>query len=235
MHVRRGEERGQADFGWLKSAHTFSFGGYHDPRHMGFGVLRVINDDRVAPRGGFPTHPHRDMEIISYVVEGELAHRDTLGNGSVIRPGEVQRMSAGTGIAHSEENPSADKPVRFLQIWIEPAARGRAPGYEQRAFEVDPGSPIRLVVSPDGAEGSLALGQDARIYRVLFAGAGEARHELPPKRAGYLQVVRGSLTLNGQALVEGDGAALPEGGALTLTASGAAEALLFDLPEVRRA
>ncbi len=234
MQVRKGNERGQADFGWLKSAHTFSFGGYHDPRHMGFGVLRVINDDRVAPRGGFPTHPHRDMEIISYVVEGELGHRDTLGNGSVIRPGEVQRMSAGAGIAHSEENPSPDRPVRFLQIWIEPAVRGRAPGYEQRAFELDPEAPIRLVVSPDGQDGSLEIGQDARIYRVLFATAGEARHTLAPQRAGYFQVVRGSFTLNGQALAEGDGAALPEGGLLTVVAEGAAEALLFDLPEVRR-
>lgn len=233
MEIRPESDRGRVSFGWLQSAHSFSFGHYYRPERMGFGVLRVINDDRVAPAAGFPTHPHRDMEIVSYVVDGALEHRDTLGTGSVMRPGEVQRMSAGRGIAHSEYNHSKREPVRFLQIWIEPAERGREPGYEQRAFELDPDVPLRLVVSPDGADGSVTIGQDARIVRARFCRDGQrASHTLAPGRSAWLQVVRGPVTLGDRKLSEGDGVALPEGGTLELGGDAGSEALLFDLPEV---
>jgi redox-sensitive bicupin YhaK (pirin superfamily) len=233
MEIRPASDRGHVDFGWLKSAHSFSFGHYHRADRMGFGVLRVINDDRVAPDGGFPTHPHRDMEIVSYVVEGALEHRDTLGNGSVIVPGEVQRMSAGRGIAHSEYNHHADREVRFLQIWILPAERGTDPGYEQRDFPFDPEQPLRLVVSPDGRDDSVRIHQDVRILRARFA-RDEQRASLPmpDRRSAWVQVVRGPFSLNGRTLSEGDGVALPEGGTLELAGDAGAEALIFDLPGV---
>ncbi|MDD9941086.1 MAG: pirin family protein [Myxococcales bacterium] len=233
MEIRLAHDRGRAEHGWLKSRHSFSFGDYYDAERMGFGVLRVINDDRVSPGAGFPTHPHRNMEIISYVVEGELEHRDTLGNGSVIRPGEVQRMSAGTGIAHSERNASNTDGLRFLQIWIEPAERGTAPGYEQRAFAVDPERPLRLVVSPSGSDGSVRVGQDARIYRGSFVRDGQdASHTLPEGRSAFVQVVRGALRVRAQEVSEGDAVLLPEGGEVRMEGAAGSEVLLFDLPEV---
>lgn len=235
MEIRPESDRGHVDFGWLKSAHSFSFGDYFRRDRLGFGVLRVINDDRVTPGAGFPTHPHRNMEIVSYVVDGALEHKDTLGTGSVIRPGEVQRMSAGRGIAHSEFNHSSTDGLRFLQIWIEPEARELEPSYEQRAFEVDPDAPLRLVVSPDGAEGSVRVHQDARILRAVFSRPGQgAVVELPPGRSAWVQVVRGPVTLNGSDLAEGDGVTLCEGGRLSLVGEARSEALIFDLPEVPR-
>ncbi|MGD8859766.1 MAG: pirin family protein [Myxococcales bacterium] len=235
MDIRPASDRGHVDFGWLRSAHSFSFGHYYRPDRMGFGVLRVINDDRVAPDGGFPTHPHRDMEIVSYVVDGALEHRDTLGNGSVIRPGEVQRMSAGRGIAHSEYNHDVDREVRFLQIWILPAERGTDPGYEQRDFSLDPEQPLRLVVSPDGRDGSVRIHQDVRILRAHFARDGQrASLALPDGRSAWVQVVHGPVSLGERALSEGDGVALPQGGTLELSGDAGAEALVFDLPEVNR-
>lgn len=234
--LRRAEERGHANHGWLQSAHTFSFANYYDPAHMGFGVLRVINDDRVAPGEGFPRHPHRDMEIISYVVEGALGHRDTLGNGSIIRPGEIQRMSAGRGIAHSEMNGSREEPVRFLQIWVIPRQRGGDPGYEQRHFPYDPARPVDLLVTPNGAGGTVAMGQDVRIFRVRFDEAGETAHALPAGRAAWVQGVRGQLTLDGQRLGEGDGLPLANADAhreLRIVGQPGAEALLLELPPVK--
>lgn len=230
MHVRRGEERGQADFGWLKSAHTFSFGGYHDPRHMGFGVLRVINDDRVAPRGGFPTHPHRDMEIISYVVEGELAHRDTLGNGSVIRPGEVQRMSAGTGVTHSEKNASGTEPVHFLQIWFLPAKRGLPPGYEQKRFaDAEKDGRLRLVASPDGRDGSVTIHSDGSLYAGVFRAAQSAEHPIEKGRHAWVHVARGNVRVNGETLGEGDAISLSDEPAVRIEGIDEGEVLVFDL------
>ncbi|MCA9576643.1 MAG: pirin family protein [Polyangiales bacterium] len=234
--IRRASERGLANHGWLRSAHTFSFANYYDPAHMGFGVLRVLNDDRVDPAEGFPRHPHRDMEIVSYVVEGALAHRDTLGTGSVIRPGEVQRMSAGRGIAHSEMNASQDEPVRFLQIWFLPGARGTDPGYAQQAFPYDPARPIDLMVTPDGEGGTVAIGQDVRIFRVRFDAAGEAAHVLPAGRAAWVQMVRGALSLEGAALREGDGVPLTtvdDDRTFRLVGEPGAEALWMELPPVR--
>lgn len=230
IEIRKSAARGHADHGWLDSRHTFSFADYHDPKHMGFGPLRVINEDRVEPARGFGTHPHRDMEIISYVVDGALAHRDTLGTGSVIRPGEVQLMSAASGIYHSEMNPSADAPVHFLQIWIVPARRGGTPRYDQRKFAPDPKRPIQLVVSPDGAEGSLTIGQDARIYRALLAAGAAVDHPVAPGRRAWVQVVRGRLAIDGVALDAGDGAAITGADELPIEALEAAEALVFDLP-----
>lgn len=223
--VRRAEARGHADHGWLDSRHTFSFASYHDPRFMGFRHLRVINEDRVAPGGGFPTHPHRDMEIVSYVIEGALAHRDTLGTGSVIRPGEVQIMSAGTGIAHSEMNGSDREPVHFLQIWVLPGQRGAAPRYDQRAF---PGEGLVLVASPDGRDGALTLGQDTDIWRWTLSGGGAAVLPLRHRHA-WVQVVRGALEVGGARLRAGDGAALSEETTVPLRAEAAVEALIFDL------
>ncbi len=230
--IRRAEERGHADHGWLDTRHTFSFADYYDSAHMGFGDLRVINEDRVRPGAGFGTHGHRDMEIISYVLEGELAHRDSMGNGSTIRPGEVQRMSAGTGVRHSEANPSRDQPVHFLQIWILPSEQGLAPGYEQKAFpEAERRGRLRLVASPDGRDGSVTIHQDARLSIALLAGGERVRHELAKGRRAFVHVARGELTLNGERLRAGDGAAISDEAALEIagTGDGAAEVLVFDL------
>jgi len=233
IRIRRSEERGHADHGWLDSRHTFSFASYLDPRHMGFGDLRVLNDDRVAPGRGFGTHPHRDMEIVSYVLDGALAHRDSTGSGSVIRPGDVQLLSAGTGVLHSEYNASETEPVRFLQIWVLPARRGTAPRYEQRHVPAEARrGRLRLVAAPDGADGALTIGQDVRILATLL-GAGQAvEHPLAPGRRAWVQVARGSVALDGEPLREGDGAAVEGEAALHLEGRGAdaeAEVLVFDL------
>ena len=231
IDVRRAKERGHANHGWLDTWHTFSFSGYYDERFMGFRTLRVINEDTVAPGQGFPPHGHRDMEILSYVLEGGLEHKDSLGTGSVIRPGDVQRMSAGTGVRHSEFNASRAEPVHFLQIWIEPAKTGIAPGYEQKAFsEADKRGRLRLVASPDGAEGSLTIHQDARVYATVLAPGEAVTHRLTPRRHAWVQVTRGTLTLNSEPLAQGDGAAISDEATVSLTGETDAEALLFDLP-----
>lgn len=231
IQVRRSEERGHANHGWLDTRHTFSFADYYDPAHMGFGPLRVINEDRVAPGAGFPTHGHRDMEIISYVLEGALEHKDSLGTGSVIRPGEVQRMSAGTGVRHSEYNPSRTEPVHFLQIWIEPDQNALAPSYEQKAFAPDDlDGRLRLIASPDGREGSVTIQQDARIYAVRLNGQGPVVHRLAPGRRAYVHLARGEAELNGQRLAAGDGAAIEAEADVRLTSPSSAEILIFDLP-----
>jgi hypothetical protein len=227
--VRRASERGHGDHGWLDTWHTFSFANYYDPRFVGFRVLRVINEDTVAPGQGFPTHAHRDMEILSYVLDGALQHRDSLGTGSVIRPGDVQRMSAGTGVRHSEFNASTAEPVHFLQIWIEPAAAGLAPGYEQKTFD-DTRDRLRLVASPDGADGSLTIHQDARVYAARLAPGVEVEHRLAAGRHAWVQVARGALALSGRRLAHGDGAGVSGDAAFTLRAERDAEALVFDLP-----
>ena len=229
LRLRRSDERGHARHGWLDSRHTFSFADYHDPRHMGFRDLRVINEDRVEPGRGFAPHAHRDMEIVSYVLAGALAHEDSLGNGSVIRPGDVQRMSAGTGITHGEQNPSASEPVHFLQIWILPEREGLAPSYEQKHFPAEERrGRLRLVASRDGREGSIRIHQDVDLFATLL-GAGDAlEHALRPGRHAWLQLARGRCTLNGVALEAGDGAAVSEERSLRL-AGGDAELLLFDL------
>ncbi len=225
--LRKGEERGRADHGWLKSFHTFSFADYHDPSEMGYGDLRVINDDRVEPSKGFGTHSHRDMEIVSYVVEGELAHKDSMGNTSTITRGDVQRMSAGTGVLHSEYNPSSSSLVHFLQIWILPEKKGIEPGYEQKHFsEEDKLNRLLLIVSKSGREGSVSLNQDADIYAALLDGA-EASHRMGPGRIAYLHVVKGDIRLNGLDLSSGDGAKIRNEDTLFL--SGKGELLLFDL------
>lgn len=229
MKIRRANERGHAQHGWLDSHHTFSFAGYYDPRHMGFGPLRVINDDRVAPGAGFGTHPHRDMEIISYVVEGALEHRDSMGHGSTIRPGDVQRMSAGTGVRHSEYNHDPANPVRFLQIWIEPREKGLAPSYAQHHFGDERLNRLRLVVAPDGEDGALTVAQDVRLYASVLGPDHELTHDLAAGRKAWLQVVRGTLVLNGEALHEGDGAALTEPTRLTMHTHEAVELILFDM------
>src|SRR5262245_27464338 len=209
--VRPSEARGRAEHGWLHSRHTFSFADYHDPRHMGFRVLRVINEDVVEPGMGFGRHGHRDMEIISYVLEGGLQHADSLGTGSVIRPGEVQRMSAGTGVLHSEMNASPDQRVHFLQIWIEPAQRGVAPGYEQRAYPAEERRDrLRLVASPDGAQGSLTIHQDARLFAALLSAGGSVSHPLAGGRHSWVQVARGAVKVGEAALRAGDGAAISD-------------------------
>ena len=226
--VRRSSERGHFDHGWLDTRHTFSFADYHDPEHMGFRSLRVLNEDRVRPGQGFGTHGHRDMEILSVVLEGALAHRDSMGNGSVIRPGDVQRMTAGTGVRHSEFNASATEPVHFLQIWILPDRDGLAPGYEQRHVPAaERHDRLRLVASPDGADGSLTVHQDARVYATSIGPDADVRHPIAPGRHAFVQVTAGSLDLNGVELVEGDGAALS--GEAEVRLRGAGEALVFDL------
>jgi quercetin 2,3-dioxygenase len=228
--LRRSAERGYADHGWLRSFHTFSFAGYQDPRHMGFGPLRVINEDRVSPGAGFGTHGHRDMEIVSYVLEGALAHQDSMGNGSTIVPGDVQRMSAGTGVRHSEFNHDAAKVTHFLQIWIEPDKAGLAPSYEQKHFAAaEKRGRLRLVASPDGAEGSVRLHQDARLYAGLLDGAEQARLELAPGRRIYVHLARGRLRANGEVLEAGD-ALKSDARQLQLEDGEAAEVLVFDLP-----
>ncbi|MEW6337743.1 MAG: pirin family protein [Acidobacteriota bacterium] len=230
--VRKAAARGTTRLSWLDSRHTFSFNAYLDPDWMGFGPLRVINDDVVAPGGGFGTHGHRDMEILSFVVEGALEHRDSLGNGSVVVPGEVQRMSAGTGIRHSEFNPSLSEPSRFLQVWIEPDTHGLPPSYEQRAFAgaADDGAAV-LVASRDGRDGSLTIHQDASVYTASLAGARALEVPLAAGRAAWVQVVSGTVAVNGIALSEGDGAALAGEAALRLTADSPTRTIVFDLPE----
>jgi redox-sensitive bicupin YhaK (pirin superfamily) len=228
--VRKSNERGHANHGWLDSHHSFSFADYHDPRHMGFGALRVINEDRVAPGSGFGTHGHRDMEIITYVLEGELGHKDSIGNGSVIRPGDVQRMSAGSGIRHSEYNHAQKEETHFLQIWIEPNVRGIAPGYEEKRFEpAEKRGRLRLVASPDGADGSVLIHQDARLYVGLFDGAETATLALAPGRRAYVHVARGSVSVNGIALEAGDALKVSEEAAVALANGANAEVLVFDL------
>ena len=230
LTLRRSSERGHADHGWLNSYHSFSFAGYHDPAHMGFGPLRVINEDRIQPDTGFGTHGHRDMEIISYVLEGELAHKDNMGNGSVIRPGDVQRMSAGTGVQHSEYN-HAKAPTHFLQIWIEPDVQGIAPGYEEKHFSpADKRGQLKLVASPDGADGSVKVHQDAKIYAGLFDGTEAAQFALAANRKAYVHVARGSIEINGEKLSPGDAAKISGEVAVALANGAAAEVLLFDLP-----
>ena len=231
MQIRRGSERGHARHGWLESYHSFSFADYHDPAHMGYGALRVINEDRVQPGTGFGTHGHRDMEIISYVLEGALAHQDSMGNGSTIVPGDVQRMSAGRGVMHSEFNHEKNATTHFLQIWIEPGARGIAPGYEQKHFDADSKrGRLRLVASPDAADGSVTIHQDARIYAGLFDGAERAVHLLAAGRKAYLHLARGKLTVNGTPLEAGDAVMMTGAARITLQQGAGAEALLFDLP-----
>lgn len=228
--IRRAGDRGRADFGWLDSRHTFSFGHYHDPAHMGFGPLRVINDDRVAPGGGFPTHPHRDMEIVSYVLDGALEHKDSLGNGSVIRPGDVQRMSAGTGIRHSEFNASRRDPVHFLQIWLIPETAGIAPGYEQKFFaDEEKRGRLRLVASRDGRDGSVTIHTDADLWATVL-GAGETvTHDIVAGRGGWIHVARGTVLFEGERLEEGDGVAIGTSGSLRLEGVDEAEVLIFDM------
>jgi quercetin 2,3-dioxygenase len=229
IRIRRAEERGHFDHGWLDTSHTFSFGDYHDPAHMGFRSLRVINEDRVRPGRGFPTHGHRDMEIITYVVAGALEHRDSMGNGSVIRPGDVQRMSAGTGVTHSEFNQSKTEPVHFLQIWILPARPGQPPGYEQKSFPACDGR-LQLVASPDGRDGSVTVHQDARVLLTNLGAGVAVEHRLAPGRHAWVQVVSGGVYANDQALDAGDGAALSDEPAVTLVArEEGTQALVFDL------
>ena len=229
--VRRAAERGTANLGWLDSRHTFSFGHYYDPDHMGFGALRVINEDRVEPGAGFDTHGHQDMEIISYVLEGALEHRDSIGTGSVIRPGDVQVMSAGTGIRHSEFNHSKSEPVHFLQIWVLPDRKGLAPRYDQKTFpESGKRDRLRLVGSPDGRDGSIVIHQDADIYDAQLSRGHAIAHPLLAGRQGWVQVIAGSVEVNGKAAVAGDGVAVADEGLVSIT-SGAdgSQVLVFDL------
>jgi quercetin 2,3-dioxygenase len=229
--IRRAQDRGHAEHGWLNSFHSFSFADYYDPQHMEFGPLRVINEDRVQPGKGFGTHGHRDMEIISYVLAGELAHQDSIGNGSVIRPGDVQRMSAGSGIRHSEFNPSERNPVHFLQIWIQPDTLGIPPSYEEKHFpDADKRGQLRLIASADGAEGSVRIHQDARVYAGLFDGQEQAGLELAPGRQVYVHVARGEVEVNGLRLAPGDALKVSREARLGIGAGRNAEVLVFDLP-----
>jgi redox-sensitive bicupin YhaK (pirin superfamily) len=228
--IRRSRDRGHAEHGWLDSYHTFSFADYYDPAHMGFRSLRVINEDRVSPGQGFGTHSHRDMEIISYVLDGQLEHKDSLGTGAIVRPGEVQRMSAGTGVRHSEFNPSKRDPLHFLQIWIEPASRGTPPSYEQKMFpEHERRGQLRLCASNDGRQGSVTVNQDMQLLAGLFGAGEKARYDLAPGRFAWVHVARGSLDLGGTRLEAGDAAAISQPGPLEITGQHAAEVLLFDL------
>jgi len=230
LTLRKSQDRGHADHGWLNSYHSFSFAGYFDPQHMGFGPLRVINEDRIAPGTGFGTHGHRDMEIISYVLSGELAHKDTMGNVKGIPPGDVQRMSAGKGVMHSEFNHAKDQVTHFLQIWIEPNVRGIEPSYEQRSFpDVQKRGRLRLVASPDGAQESVLIHADARVYAGLFDGQESAELALAPGRRAYVHLVRGELQVNGQALASGDAAMLEREDRVSLSGARQAEVLVFDL------
>lgn len=229
--VRPSEERGFADHGWLKARHTFSFAGYHDPRHMGFRVLRVINEDRVAAGQGFGTHPHRDMEIFTWVLDGELEHKDSMGNGSVIRPGVAQWMSAGSGVTHSEFNPSPDAPTHLLQIWLLPDRSGHEPTWDEKEFPpAERTDRLCLLASPDGAEGSLPWRQDARLYASTLTSGGELEHRLDTGRHAWVQVTRGLLDVNGVALNAGDGAAISDETELQLEAHEECDFLFFDLP-----
>jgi redox-sensitive bicupin YhaK (pirin superfamily) len=228
--LRKAQDRGHAEHGWLDTWHTFSFAQYHDPAHMGFSDLRVINDDRVQPGQGFGTHGHRDMEIITYVLDGALEHKDSMGNGSVIRPGNVQRMSAGRGVRHSEFNASQTEPVHLLQIWIEPNVTGIEPGYEEKHFTPDEKrGQLRLIASPDGTAGSVTIHQNARVYAALLDGADTVMHTLAPGRKAYVHVARGSVTVNGHALAGGDGARVSGESTIGFSKGSEAEILLFDL------
>jgi len=228
--IRQAGERGHFDHGWLDTYHTFSFADYHDPAHMGFRSLRVINEDRVQPGRGFPTHAHNDMEIVTYILEGALEHKDSMGNGSVIRPGDVQRMSAGTGVRHSEYNHSKSDLVHFLQIWILPERRGLAPGYEQKAFtESETRNRLRLIASPDGRDGSVTVHQDAQLYLTRLDAGAEVLHRVPPQHYAWVQVARGAVVVNGESLAAGAGAAATDETALSIRAESAAEILVFDL------
>jgi hypothetical protein len=228
--IRKSDARGHANHGWLDSRFTFSFADYYDPAHTQFRTLRVMNDDRIAGGAGFPTHPHRDMEIVTYVLEGALQHRDSMGNGSVIRPGDVQYMSAGTGVTHSEFNASETDPVHLYQIWMFPDRKGYKPAYGQKHFaEADKRGKLRLVISPDGREGSVKIHQDNELYATVLAPGETVKHELKPQRHAYVQVARGSVTLNGQALETGDGAAISEERSIELAGVQDAEVLVFDL------
>ena len=228
MQVRKASERGGANHGWLDTKHTFSFADYYDPQHMGFRALRVINEDKVAPGRGFGRHPHADMEILTYVLDGELGHQDSMGNGSTIKPGELQRMSAGTGVTHSELNPSKTTPVHFLQIWIMPDKRGHAPSYDQKAFPDRQGK-LRVVASPDGRDGSIAIHQDAIVAAGVLAAGDRVEHAVGAKRHVWIQVARGTIDVNGNTLAAGDGAAVTGEGVLAISATDAAELLVFDL------
>jgi quercetin 2,3-dioxygenase len=230
IELRRADERGHANHGWLESRHSFSFADYHDPAHMGFGALRVINEDRVQPGKGFGTHGHRDMEIISYVLEGALEHRDSMKNGSVIRPGDVQRMSAGKGVLHSEFNPSADERVHFLQIWIEPNVTGIPPSYEEKHFDAaSKRGKLRLIAAPDGRDGAVLIHQDAYVYASLLNGAETVVHPIATGRQAYLFVARGQVSANGHALEAGDALEISAVERIELSAGKDAEVLLFDL------
>lgn len=230
IKIRKAEQRGHFDFGWLNTYHTFSFGDYYDPSHMGFRNLRVINEDVVQRGRGFPRHGHRDMEIFTYILQGALQHRDSIGNGSVIRPGDVQRMSAGTGVTHSESNASPDQPVHLLQIWIVPAEEGIVPDYEEKRFpELEKRNKLRLIISPDAAEGSVKIHQDARVYASLLETGHEVSHALESDRHAWLQIAAGSVKLNDLDLKQGDGAAVNQETSITIAAQEPAEILLFDL------
>lgn len=230
LTVRRSDDRGRGSHGWLEARHTFSFAEYYDAAHTNFGALRVINEDRVQPAAGFPTHGHRDMEIVTYILAGALEHKDSMGNGSVIRPGDVQRMSAGTGVRHSEYNPSSTEPVHLLQIWIVPERTGLPPSYEQKHFDAaDLSQGLRLIASPTGEDGSVTVHQDARIYAAKMTGGESVTHRLVTGRRAYLQVARGSLVVNGEALIAGDGVVIEDETEISLVSPEAAEVLLFDL------
>jgi redox-sensitive bicupin YhaK (pirin superfamily) len=230
IEIRKSDERGHANHGWLDSYHTFSFADYHDPDHMQFGSLRVINEDRVQPGKGFGTHGHRDMEIVSYVLEGALEHKDSMGNGSIIRPGDVQRMSAGTGVTHSEFNASRSELVHFLQIWILPEATGLVPGYEQKHFkDIDKRNRLCLVASPDGRDGSVTVRQVVYLYATALEDGGSATHGLGPGRRAYVHVARGGVDVNGLALVAGDGARITDETMMSLKGAPSAEVLIFDM------
>lgn len=228
IRIRRSHERGHFDHGWLDTYHTFSFADYHDPEQMNFRSLRVMNEDRIAPGMGFGTHGHRNMEIVTYVLSGALEHRDSMGNGEILRPGEFQRMSAGTGITHSEFNPSTEEPVHLYQIWILPERSGIEPSYEQRRFD-DLKDQVRLVASPDGSDGSLTIHQDTRIYVGTLESSQVMTHQFAPGRHGWIQVLRGHALLDGERLEAGDGAAVSEQVELSIQATDTAEVMLFDL------
>jgi redox-sensitive bicupin YhaK (pirin superfamily) len=228
--IRKSEDRGHLNYGWLDTYHTFSFDQYYEAAHMHFRTLRVINEDRVAPGKGFPTHSHRDMEIITYILSGSLEHRDSMGNGSVIRPGDVQRMTAGSGVTHSEFNPSESEPVHLLQIWIMPKARNLGPGYEQKFFsEEDRQNKLRLIASPEGSEGSVKINQDAQVFASIVEPETKLTHNLKENRYAFLQVARGTVSVNDVELNQGDGAAINREDKLVISARDRAELLLFDL------
>jgi len=230
IRVRRADERGRFDHGWLDTCHTFSFGDYYDPAHLGFRSLRVLNDDRIQPGQGFGMHGHRDMEIVTYVLEGTLAHRDSMGNGSLLRAGQLQRMTAGTGVRHSEFNPSPREAVHLYQIWLLPRRRGLEPGYEELAADPErQRDRFRLVASPDGADGSLTVHQDARLYLASLSPGTTVAHRIDPGRGAWLQVLRGKVNFSGHDLAAGDGAAVTDEGSVTVRGADAAEVLLFDL------